>query len=465
MPAKVISELVDFASYFVGKLDEYIIDENKQPAKREIMKTEVQNFRSEVTGQGIGYGTNKVIIEDWIMVITEYLFDIVKKDSVLQEMSSSIEKKYADNLKKMKLGLKVNLQFQIQLWLEGFLQRILYEHVEKKVSNERLMEYAAKLKAELDLLPIQFKSESMLYGIFPPETKKIQVSDNIALRKITKQDLEAFINFSLPSQPGRITVYPSAIMEVTLRDYNESVISNLENALLATMRLYKLGSIFSLFTRRTKDTVLWGFNIRTSGGFVHFSKSDKYEINDFEIDKFVDFINTFLNIFKHQLAEKEYLAISIALNRYYWSLLETTDIDRKLLYAIMGLEPLFTIGDERGEHSYKISLRIAQFLSCIGFNSFEVREKMEEAYRFRNKVVHGREYQKDWKKEINLLLPIIKNYLRISIILFSLNIKEGKDNLTKLIDRSIMKEEEYANLKKLISKDFERFKESLEYKP
>ncbi|GAI97648.1 unnamed protein product, partial [marine sediment metagenome] len=76
---------------------------------------------------------------------------------------------------------------------------------------------------------------------------------------------------------------------------------------------------------------------------------------------------------------------------------------------------------------------------------------------FRNKVVHGLKYKKNWINRTEKLLPKILNYLRVSIIYYLMNLSKTKKEFVKLIDDSFLFEKHEQLLEKLVSKSKSKF--------
>ena len=130
--------------------------------------------------------------------------------------------------------------------------------------------------------------------------------------------------------------------------------------------------------------------------------------------------------------------------------------------AVMGLESLLTLEKDRGENAYKLGIRVPKLIGYLNFDVEETRRLTEEAYDYRNKVVHGSFISQDRKAKMNELLPYILNYLRVSLILFILQSPGiGKNKLVDLIDKSTISHKRNTELQKLLLNSVGQFKESL----
>lgn len=136
-------------------------------------------------------------------------------------------------------------------------------------------------------------------------------------------------------------------------------------------------------------------------------------------------------------------------------------IDRKLMTAVMGLESLFTFEKDRGENAFKLGIRVAKLLGLLNFDAEKVRALVEEAYVFRNKVVHGSYISQKDRIKMNEILVCILNFLRVSLIIFLLSQEIEKDKMIDIIDKSSISDIQNENLKKMLKSKIEGFEEVL----
>ncbi len=137
----------------------------------------------------------------------------------------------------------------------------------------------------------------------------------------------------------------------------------------------------------------------------NFSTFRKYTVKESEVDTFINFINIVEQKLNFDKEKKKFRSFHISIDRYNSALLESIDIDRKLMTAVMGLESLFTFEKDRGENAFKLGVRVAKLLGHLNFDAEKVRELTEMAYNFRNKVVHGSYISQEDKKKMNEIFP------------------------------------------------------------
>lgn len=125
--------------------------------------------------------------------------------------------------------------------------------------------------------------------------------------------------------------------------------------------------------------------------------------------------------------------------------------------AVMGLESLFALEKDRGENAFKLGIRVAKMLGHLNFAAERVRSAVEEAYNFRNNVVHGSYITQQGGKKMNELFPHVLNYLRVSLIVFLLNLEIGKDRMIDMIDKSTISDSHNEDLRRLLGKTIDEF--------
>ena len=254
---------------------------------------------------------------------------------------------------------------------------------------------------------------------------------------------------------------PSAILEITIIAKDERECQEYINRIFNSLRLYKLCSVYPIETIQTKRTAIWPGGLYHSWGHKNYSSFKKATITESEIDTFVDFINLMEQKLNFNEEDKKYRTLYISLDRYNNALLEAIDVERKLMTAVMGLESLLTFEKDRGENAFKLSIRCAKLLGFIGFDVEKVRKLIEEAYSYRNKVVHGSYISLEVRRKMSEILPEILNYLRVSLIVFILCREIGKDKIVEMIDKSMISEDAHNDLKELLEKNIGNFMEVL----
>jgi len=338
--------------------------------------------------------------------------------------------------------------------LDGLIMNIFLKKSDNSLNDELVIEYSEIFKEEINQLPTEYILFFSLAGLYIANDP-INISDNIIIKLREDEDIAVLEEFAALRTETEIPL-SSPLLKVKTKVKNQFELNELEYHIFTALRLFKLGTIYHRNRISFEKTALKTQSINIENlAFRDFFI--KYRIKKGEEEIFIGFVSTLLKIFENHKEEDKNRPIFLSIERFNWALFENVSIDRRILFTIMGLEPLFTMQNERSGQAYKLSVRIAKLLSFYGFNPNETRDIIQEAYNFRNRVTHGSNYKPNWEKRMVILLPKILNYLRISIITFLFNIKLGKDKLVKLIDDSIINSDENQNLEKHLEKNSKQY--------
>lgn len=456
-----VTDLIKFGKKVVELVDDHVRSQKIQTPMRVCIRHFYTELEISETGSK-GSSSTEIIREPWW---TEIVFDFMEKKikpmPEFTQLIQSIAKKYKKNILTIAPG--GNEVSQSAFWLEMFVQKLIYEKLDDSLSEDSLIEYASLFKSELELAPTEYKYVHYLDGLFL-EMDRLEVNDNVLIRKIQKSDLDykRDIFFDIPTARYTHLGLPSSIMETTISAKDERECFDYTNRILNALRMYKLGSIYSKETLSTRKTVIWPAGVSRSSGTRSYSPFRKYTVKESEIGSFVDLVNTIEQKLASDQEEKEHRILDISIGRYNSALLEPVDVEIRLMTAVMGFESLFTFEKDRGENAYKLGIRVARLLGCFNYAVEVVRRLTEEAYNYRNKVVHGSFVSQANRSKMNEILPQILNYLRVSLITFVLQSQKiGKDKLVEMIDGSAISDKRSVELKKLFEEDMERYKDSL----
>ena len=453
-----ITDLIKLGEKVLRLFDEYVVEKSITPQ----MRVYIRHFPTEleISETSCRSQSSSEIIQkpDWAKIVFDFMEERVKPLPEFKQLNQSIAKRYKKNINKLAEGC--NEVSQSAFWLETFIQRLIYEKLEGKLSEDSLIEYASLFKSELELSPTEYRYVHYLDGIFL-ETDSIKINDNVHIRKTQKSDLEYTRDIFFDIPKPRYMGIPSSILEIEIFAKDEKDCHENVDRIFNSLRLYKLGSIYSQESISTKRTIIWPGGQHGGWGNRNYSTFRKYTVKESEIDTFVNFINAIEKKLNFGEGEKKFRSYHISFNRYNSALLESIDIDRKLMTAVMGLESLFTFEKDRGENTFKLGIRVAKFLGHLNFDAERVRALTEEAYKFRNNVVHGSYISQEGRKKMNEIFPHILDYLRISLIIFLSNQGIGKDKMVELIDKSTISDTQNEKLKKLLKREIKEFGEVL----
>lgn len=142
--------------------------------------------------------------------------------------------------------------------------------------------------------------------------------------------------------------------------------------------------------------------------------------------------------------EKASTTISIAFERYCDGLMSPYPIERKIAFAIMGLEAIYLGENEVQELMYRLQLRVSKVVSKLKFNTTEVKLHLKEGYKIRNAYIHGghlseKEKNKLGAKRINVsrLADELLDFLRISILHLIIS-RQTKNDFLDLLEESFI---------------------------
>jgi hypothetical protein len=273
------------------------------------------------------------------------------------------------------------------------------------------------------------------------------ISHGIILRKPKKEDFEieipmySFYNHThFPD--------PTAFLELSIQTTTPTVVQEEVKKTITILRLFKPGSVKHTTYRIHSDAISRIFG-GTFGAGDTFPALETYHIKDDEVNnlkKFYERISPILPpIFYRWDVDRED-HISIAYNRYSDAMLQSGIIERRIANAIMGLEALyFKPEGEQQELIYRLGIRVAKVLGYFSFDPLQIRRTLKDAYRIRSIFSHGGhlggkekgKFTKKYNGDINNLLKIILDFLRISIII-SITIQLKKDKFIDIIDNALI---------------------------
>ncbi|MEE9377443.1 MAG: hypothetical protein V3V33_05360 [Candidatus Lokiarchaeia archaeon] len=451
-----ISNLINLGKKILELFEDYISIKDPKPQMRTLVRHFTTNLKITETGCQTTGSSEIIQKKDWTFLILDFINERIKSLNDLKQLAKSIAICYNNNIDILAPGC--NKITQTSYWLESFIYKIIHEKLEGKLSEDSLIDHASLFKSELELAPIEYQFIHYISGIFL-EPNSIKINNKVCIRKIKESDLEYTSELLVDFPKSR--KIPSSILKINMSAQDQNECFEYVNNIFNSLRLYKVGSILSLETKTVKKTIIWSSAKQLSWSGDEYFSFNRYPIHESHVNTFIKFVNSIVQKLYFDKKSKIFWSLGIALDRYNSALLEKTDSDRRLMISVMGLESLFSLPKERGENAFKLSNRVAKLLGTLNFNVEKVRMHIQQAYIFRNKVVHGLYITQNKRNEMNEVLPEILNYLRISIIIFLLNKNIGKDKLIIKIDNSLIDGNQSKDLNKLIDKTTKDFKEHL----
>ena len=453
-----VYELVNLGKQSIEMFDQYLHEKVPIPRVQDRIRHFVTALEVSEANRSVSFSAESIQQLDWSMVIFDFM-ERIENLPEFRKLVESIEKTYRGNIQKLVPG--GNEETQVVFWLRMFIEKVIYAEIEGGISEDSIIEYAALVRSELELSPSEYKCVYHLDGVFM-DVDSLRINERVLIRKLIKDDLEYYRDPLFPpvgSPPlGRT---PSAILVVEMRVQDEQEYHKYVERLLNTLRLYRLGSVYSIEQIVDRKTAIWSSGNRTGWGNQNYRGFITYTVKESETGNLIQFIERVEQSLDFNCDSTRYGSLSITLDRYKSALLEATDIDRRLMDAVMGLESLFSLKKDRGENSYKLGVRVAKMLGHLAFDAQETRRFVEEAYAFRNKVVHGVYVSEGAGKRMNEVFPKVLNYLRVSLIVFLLNRSIGKDKIVDTIDMSLVSNCHDKKLRILLEKHRSVFENSL----
>lgn len=439
--AKKVNELIE----------QYVSEGALQPEEETYFRWKVERF--QYTDKGVsdfGAHGEYLVKKSWLGAIIK----IVKQAKSTEEYSSAL--KYVNNA--------FGTSERFAHFLDSFVTAVAKQHLDdevKKVSTDSLVRIFIKdLKEE----PVKSGAEIELQGLVL-RAEILEPIFGITIRKTKIEDLEkavpahGFMNRTFPSNP-------SAIMQIETLERNPAEIQkNVEKA-ITILRLFRIGSIKWTSYAMYSESIA-GFMAGRLGSGSSELALETYIIEEQDIAKLKRFwkaLNTATpESFFWPGSMSNYL--TIAYNRYSEALLKNGLFERRVANAVMGLEALILKPGEKQELTYRLGIRISKLLALLGYNPYEAKDIINDAYKVRNLFAHGGQLDYQGRKKLgskyhdikNLLLPIL-DYLRILLVIMILT-KKGKDEFIDLIDDSLIDKEKEFQLNTTLSGAREIIKE------
>ena len=136
-----LSDLISLGKETLSMFDEYIIDMNIKPPMRAYVRRFPTKLDVSETTRRCEWSSEFIQKPDWSMVVLSFVEQKVEPLPKFQELNQSIAKKYKKNINTLAMGS--NELDQGAYWLEGFLQRLIYDKLEESyqmnVSSKMLL--------------------------------------------------------------------------------------------------------------------------------------------------------------------------------------------------------------------------------------------------------------------------------------------------------------------------------------
>jgi len=451
----IISELSNFLEKVKSPLKKYILDDFQidiQAIKLDsIEEEEVRDFLDDII----------------FMFLDDSFYQLEEFDSLRKEIRRKYGKNFNDYIRNQMWDYYQNEDPDIISGsiIHSFAYLVLSKKVKGILTDNLLTSYASILMSELNLAKNEFDYYLFLSGI-EFEKEQIIINDEAEITKYDKIKTKLKDTHSPYFKSKIFRRKKQPVLHINVLGFNRFDSSISKFGLVNALYLYKLGEVRISGEYHEKKTVM---DIEDESDFStddtrNSLKFEPINVNKTHEDSFVDFIKNLSKIISLGYIESETMkpdsTIYLALERYVWALHDNVDFNRKLMNAVMGLEPLFTVADERGENSYKIAMRAARLLRNLGLQN-NIYNDIRDAYTIRNAVVHGGSIKEDLSNRLEEIFGNVLNYLRLSLIIFFLKYKKKKKDFILMINNSMLDEKDNEKLKSFIKDIKTKYKDSI----
>jgi len=287
------------------------------------------------------------------------------------------------------------------------------------------------------------------------DSESIVIDDHTILRRTTKDDI-TIPRPVLNIFPSLDSPFPTAVLEVkrVIKEPDQLQFRQDTDHYLDILKLFGAGELLMKKNTMTSDSLI--YNIPTEshlGGNIH-------AVFPFYLDKAKEEkLKAFFAYMKQHSPDLSGMnrAVdrrTVAFDRYIESCLELRIFEKKVMYAVMGLEALY-LQKEMSEINYKLCQRCAKSMSVLGFNPLQVKDALKAGYTVRSTFAHGDHISKKEMEKYNTsddknIATQLCNYLRLSIIAYII-LKLDKEKFIKSLDNSMLIHLDTVELQKQFS--------------
>ncbi len=466
---KLEEEFKEFILKVINTFNQFIEEYKKKPDKiNKQIKDFVEN-RESIKGEK--KTTQRIVVEDFVtyfemdsfgedihigILVSNFTRSIIKSkefEEMKQKISSLVPKQFEVKTRFIEFPVRDPAEYYILNFFEVLLRKLLL--AKDSFTPELLDEYITIFFKEIQKLELEFTTFNHLAGI-ELDIDELKLNNELTIKKGVHEDYTVLEKFGYFKKKIAIKK-PGVLLKLIKHTNNENELLEIENISIKILQLFRLSNVFPFERHRYFKTAIFPSDLHKQTFQITKPLFQAYKLTNKNKDEFKDFFGSFFEPVKVVLSDEvKYRNIIFAIERYLWALYDFVRLDRKIMFAVMGLEVLFSVDGEFGA-SRNLTFRIPKFLGYYGYNIEKVKNNIHKAYKKRNKVVHGLKYNKNWIKETEILLPKILNYLRISIIHYLFNLSMTKKELVKLIDDSFLYEEKNAVLFEQISNYSRKF--------
>jgi hypothetical protein len=232
-------------------------------------------------------------------------------------------------------------------------------------------------------------AEISLHGL-SLESDEVRPAAGIVIRRPTREDLEREVQSFAPFQSTFDSPDPTAIATIELLGTSARDVQRRIEKLITLLRLFKPASVqyssYALFSDSVMSTFIGGM-IRQGRPYATYETAQLQADETRRLSLFFQSMDPILPVSLYDQAGGTADYITIAYERYAAALTRPGFEEELLANAVMGLEALLV--REGQEVAYRLRLRAAKLLSCLGEDPIAVSTVLGDAYGVRNIFSHG----------------------------------------------------------------------------
>lgn len=436
------SKLWNFSKIIMEKVDTGKENGEFSQTKKFFMKSKIEDFEYNEGGVNFSESYYNILKEEWNLADQFNFVDKVKQLSDYKEIVLEISTAY---------GVDEN---KANGWLSEFVSKMTFIILEG-ISDESLVDNIATFINDIENGSLEWNFKIWINGIWL-KNNEYDIYSGLKIRRPMPIDLEIEKPFDISMiDRSDFNKASNAIIELRYRSQEHREYNNEIDNLLNCLRLFKLGSVHSIKTENNPKSFIMPRSFSSS--LLYFSTTYKYSIDENEIPKLKDFLEKIKTLLPKSSTSKiseEIDPIIISLQRYNDALLKPESIESRITSAITCFEALYLKGKERMELSHRLSQRASVLLKLFDFTPLEVYRTLIQAYDVRSTYIHGSQIKPEERKNLPRIAEKTLEYARVSILIF-LQLKPliDKEKFIAKIDNSILDEEAYSKLKKLVNEN------------
>lgn len=281
--------------------------------------------------------------------------------------------------------------------IDYYVDNLLYGFSGENEDNINIDFLIKSFVKEVNNIPIPVQIKLKVKGIYlkgidhlESNLKKFQ----IIIRRPRKEDFK-FLSL------GRSFIskdIPSAFIEINLKVRQEDInnymykgfdhLLNIAEIVTFALRIFKIGDVEVINRTISYESILLSpmNSIDFPNSHIEDFPRYHYALGEKEFKDFLAMLN-FINLHINSSIEyngHENLLIPLSYNFYCETLINRIQSDKRIAYAVMGLESIYCSAKDKNEVSYKLRVRCAKTLSLLGYNSVKVFDILKLAYYIRS---------------------------------------------------------------------------------